>query len=261
MMKLAHGSVLPFLCAAVVTTASPIQAGSKFGPDFFEPMVLPRVVQETFQAIVDAPTTGYIGLTASNSSFVADGSLRSTNCNGDCPTVTLPSRDSAMGFGLTAGARNVTESGLFLGGEVFMNQGSGTFRSTNTHTIQPLPGFSGATVEYTQSYRIGREIGARLLMGVELDQFRVYGALGAATANATITIESDSVRRFGHHNTSRTGSVLGAGIEYDVIRNVTIRADMSRTNYGHATYGTAGNGAHSVNMSRSSASIGLFLRN
>lgn len=257
-----RGILMPALCCALVATTAQGQDKSLSGGDFSDPFVIPRVVQETFQAIVEAPTTGYVGFTTSNSSFTGDGSLRSTNCPNACQLVAgLPAGGSRMGFGMTAGARNVTRSGLFVGGEVFAKQGSNSVRTTNSQPIPMLPGIPAAAVEYTQSFRIGREIGARLLMGVELDQLRLYGAVGAANATTTMSVESDILGQFGQHSASRTGRVLGAGIEYDVTRNITIRADLSRTRYGRATYGTGNNGVHSLNMSRTNASIGLFLRN
>ncbi|MCC5985720.1 MAG: outer membrane beta-barrel protein [Rhodobacteraceae bacterium] len=248
--------ILSLGCALMATTAQ--GQGKPGSGNFLDPIVMPRVVQETFQAIVEAPTTGYIGLTASSSSFTGDGSFSAS-----VPVATFPAGDSRLAFGLTAGARNVTTSGLFVGGEVFMNQGSNSTRKTDTYFMPSLPGVSGADVDYTQTFRIGREIGARLLMGVEMDELRLYGSLGAANATATIAIETPS-EIFGNHTASVTGRVLGAGIEYDVTRNTTIRGELSRTNYGRTTYAAGGSGSagrHSVNMSRTNASIGLFLRN
>lgn len=261
-------------CAVAAAAASALclsgvaaQAGSKAGGGYMEPIVTPLVVfQETVQEVLAAPTVGYFGIMGHGTATRADGRLTSDTPRKPCScsrfSLNLPSHESKPGLGFVLGARKVAEGGFLMGGELFFNPAYGSQTANRTRDFGGGPGIGDPfTVRYTQTARLGNELGARFLVGYEFDRLRWYGAVGAAGAKASVTLDSDRVGRFASASRTMMGSTLAAGMEVDATSNGTLRLEMSRTGYGRMNFGTDNDGRHSVDFTNSRISVGFFLRN
>lgn len=243
---------------ALMGAVGPAEAGSKAGSGFLEPAV--GNFTETVREAWRAPSTAYVGLTLHSLSASADGRLSGLAFGSNAFSLPLPSGSANQGMGLILGMRK-SAGNLMLGGEAFLNPPSRRMRSDVTMTVGGGPGIGDPdVVRYTQSSRIGTELGARFLVGYELERSRFFGAAGLATARVNTTVSSDQVGTFGTHQRSMVGSVLAVGMEYDLLSNGTVRLELSRTNHGSFTYGTDGDGRHRVNAAQNRLTIGFLLR-
>jgi len=245
--------------------ADDARAGSNSKFDYREPNVVTQFLPETLREVAYAPTTLYAGITAQSSNVTADGSFSFSQGGLDSnqsSTLGLPSSQrSNRGFGFVLGLRNVTDSGFFMGGEVYVNPSSKTVSSMAQVAFNVPVGldFESSSASYTQTAQLGREVGGRLLAGYQADKFRIFGGIGAGSSTAKVSIEQDSARA--EHSRNMVGVNLSAGVEYDIIPNLSLRLEASTTRFGKLSYGATSKSTHSVDFSRRNIELGLMLRN
>ena len=260
-MKFHSVTLWGFIACAVTIIVPPVSAGGLDYPVRHQSGGSGAHIIPVVQAVLDAPTTAYVGLTAADTTLSSDGMLRSTQCPGACSlTVGLPGSASSTSYSFIVGARNVTESGFFMGAEIFFTQSGGSTETTTTYDLA-LPGFNSVSATYRQSVNFDREIGARLIAGYELADCRLFGMVGLASSSANISLSTDLDGTFGRHNTSLTGATFGFGAEYDITQHASIRADLSSTYYDDVEYGTRLNGSHSIDLENSRIALGIIFRN
>jgi opacity protein-like surface antigen len=260
-------SLTLFILGGVFSTlASDALAGSQSKFDYREPSVVGRFLPETLQAVAVAPTTLYAGITALSSNVTADGdfsySLGCPACNQSTRIGFPTSQKSNLGFGLVLGLRNVTDFGFFMGGEVFVNPASKPMSGSSQRVLPEFQGLnisSTNTQSVTQTAQMGREIGGRLLAGYENAEFRIYGGIGAGSSTAQVSIEADGDSA--EHSRNMVGVHFSAGVEYDIMPNISLRFEASSTRFGKLSYAPRSNTTHSVDFSRSNITLGLMLRN
>jgi opacity protein-like surface antigen len=257
----------PLLIGALLSIlAGDAIAGSQSKFDYREPSVVGRFLPETLQAVAVAPTTLYAGITALSSNVTADGdfaySLGCPVCNQSTRIGFPTSQKSNLGFGLVLGLRNVTDFGFFMGGEVFVNPASKPMSGSSQRVLPEFQGLnisSTNTQSVTQTAQMGREIGGRLLAGYENAAFRIYAGVGAGSSTAQVSIEADgdSVE----HNRNMVGVHFSAGVEYDIMPNISFRLEASSTRFGKLSYAPRSNTTHSVDFSRRNVTLGIMMRN
>lgn len=246
------------VCGALV--ASGVNAKSKFGIGLSDPIVQPLYVfRETIQQISVAPTLVYGGVTFGSQVTAANGSYR----EGSCVSFPLSSRSSKFSGGITLGARRVADNGFFLGGEVFLNAPSGKQTAE-----RPIDAGSFGTAVYTQTLKLGPEIGAKLVAGYQVDNIRWYMGVGASGANASVSMTNmvappggaAIAQALGESKRTLVGTNFSIGMEYDISSDLTMRGEMTRVNLGGWSYGALYNSSHAIDVKDRRLSLGLFLR-
>ncbi len=169
--------------------------------------------------------------------FTWTGAYVGANIGGDIANLSLPDyvgsgKSTAFTGGLQAGYLwqvNQIVYGLEADVDYGWNKRSNTFTATDDYSQKD-------TIDWSTSVR-GR-------LGYAFDRLLVYGTGGVTFANTktrlTDTTASTSVSSEG----MRAGWTLGAGLEYAVTNNVSIRGEYLYTDYGH--YNVVGQ-RHSLN--------------
>jgi outer membrane immunogenic protein len=78
---------------------------------------------------------------------------------------------------------------------------------------------------------------ARVRAGYAFDRLMIFGTGGLAWAN--FKLQDDNGAVVSNRSTTRAGWTLGAGAEYAVTQNISVKGEYLYANYGRATVGDA----------------------
>ncbi|MDR3496538.1 MAG: porin family protein [Ancalomicrobiaceae bacterium] len=94
----------------------------------------------------------------------------------------------------------------------------------------------------TQRDRIDWTSTIRGRLGYAFDRFLVYGTGGLALANIESRFSNTATGLTDKDTNFRAGWALGAGLEYAITNNITVRGEYLHNGFGHYNVNYAGNG-------------------
>ena len=251
---------------AMVFVPSSIFAGNAEPFAYTEPQVVN--FRTVVSDLMSARSTVYAG---------GSGSLQSTGFGGIYSQsnqdvglrLPLVGDVASNNFTVFFGARRSAHNFIF-GAEMFLGGGERSVDSTRTFQLDLRPAIPNIiNGSASQTARIGTEVGMRAIVGYEYEGLRFYGSLGLAGAGVTTSVSFDNVAAVPVTRTM-IGAHYALGMEFQASRDLSIRLEVSQSNFGGMAYpvgagnfnsqtGTLDNVAtHSLSISATNLTLGAL---
>jgi hemoglobin/transferrin/lactoferrin receptor protein len=149
--------------------------------------------------------------------------------------------DRAEGFGVMLGKRQRLESGWLIGGELDLQRLGHRARQSNLIESGVYTGQTSAALDYSTPWMAS----AKMVLGSSFDDVLIFGTAGAALASETIhrtqyranliTLQTDPA--FSERDkTYRWGYTIGAGAEWRIKKNLSLRGEYLLTRFPDKTF-------------------------
>lgn len=191
----------------------------------------------------DMWTGGYSSAFVSSSRNVVQGTtLKSDGTVGSNASQEAANfTNRAEGFGVLVGKRQRLESGWLIGGELDLQRLGHRAAQSSLVGSGVYAGQSAATLDYANPWMST----ARFVLGSSFDDVLIFGTAGAALASETvqrtqyransITLQTDPV--FSEKDKAyRWGYAIGAGAEWRVKKNISLRAEYLLARFPDKTF-------------------------